>query len=220
MLRWWRSESDPIAKGQLSGLITHFFRESDTQKVWAIVSGERSFYGKARLYSRLARSSTVGDEVRRRILIDLNAGDYQVADLNEYARLPYFGIREWFIRQQLSPDKRIRKLAERVAGKSERIPDWLVRSSTGPDRRDEVYSCHGDLKDVDKYLQAIGKKLSIVMPKLGKTKQFLAFAGTDCWFVGALSTQDSIIHVWLRAEDTDAIELVVTFKARSDNRGL
>lgn len=195
MLRWWKLETDPIAKGQLSMLIAHHTTDEDGRRVWELTRNAQ-FNGHSFVFARLAAISEVRGEVVDRILNDLKQGRYELGDLLVYSKLTDASIRKWLIEEGgRSSDRRVRELSRRLTEKTRQPPAWIRRAHVPPSRDAEVWSTEVDVSTLDQALARAAGQLGIPLRKVGRARTFLAFVDSDEWFVGQLGVRGAK-NVW------------------------
>ena len=210
MLRWWQAESWPEGKSQLTRLIIHYMRDEDGVRVLEMCRDE-SFPDRGRLLTRLAKIPELRETAIDLILKDLSSGRYDLEDFKVYAQLDDARVRQYLVSQTASTDPRIRALADRLFVKDRTPPSWITEAAEQPDRTCEIYSSEVDLDDVDRELSKIATSFGLPKRRLGSRRYFLASADRDQWFFGCMGERDgTLAFLWLRAEDEDVVEIIVT----------
>ncbi len=120
-------------------------------------------------------------------------------------------IRRWFRDRIDDPDPEIRKLARRLMKRGKPLPLQVRRSGEGPDRFSELFSAEDNLRDLEVYFREVERRLSLKIPPWLRKAEFLDQVERDEWVWTEIrsKTGDAVI-VWLRLEDLDVIEIVVT----------
>lgn len=211
VVRWWKTETDQLSRNHLTIILACMLRDSDGERIWQLCKNEPPGTTRAPIWARLAKSPTVRGEVLDAIVSALRSGRFDYWELHEYVKLADPRIVVWFKQHENSENRALRELAKKAARKIPPPPEWLRPVDARPDRTAEVHSREADLSKLDSVLRSIGKKLGVAAPKLGKAKAFLSNAGESQWFMGNFGqVEDRSYLLWLRAEDTDIAEIVIT----------
>ena len=87
---------------------------------------------------------------------------------------------------------------------------WQV-DSIGPERAAQVYGTEVDLAELEEELQTICSRYDLTFPKGFHAEAQLSTAPVDEWLVvRSMGSPTSGRRLWLRLEDVDVVEVVVT----------
>jgi hypothetical protein len=201
-------------------MILSFMSEGDIQLIWdEMCVADESYPFDCIVLSRMARTREFGAQARDQILHRLESGRFIRGDLWEYGKVADARVRTWFEREQQSGPPEIRKIIDKVLKAPVKAPDWVTLSSTEPERERTIYSTEVDLADLDREISGLGKKFQFKARKFGRSKDFLAYVTEGQWFVFLIETMAEPLTIWLRAEDADVVEIVLT-KAGTVSRAI
>jgi hypothetical protein len=111
-----------------------------------------------------------------------------------------------------SPDKYVRQVAKRFVARGKKLPEWIQYTTSQPARQAELFSTEVDLDDLPNLVRELDRRFLLKLPPAVKQlRSVLARAQTDRWLVVNTTDRDeSPVQLWIRLEDIDTIEVVLT----------
>jgi hypothetical protein len=207
VIQWWSIETDYLGVDCLSQALRVLTKGRDANQVWALCRNREPF--PYALAARLASFPEVGQEIKDFIVQKLCAGNIRVTELPFVCDIDDPRVVEWFRGQLNSPIRDVRETAKRAVRRGERLPSGVQFEE--PDRSKAIFSAEVDLEELAFTLKEVGKTFEFDLPKALKRPAFLSGVVVDRWLSTAAKTNDDrSIRIFLRLEDVDAVEIVVT----------
>jgi hypothetical protein len=141
----------------------------------------------------------------------MDSGNHRPFELRDVADVDDPLVLQWFKDHAMSPDKDLRKLAQQVIGRKGKLPSHVRYSAEGPDRRLEMFSTEVDLDALPELLRNLSERFHCNPPIQAKRFLFVGRIGLDKWVVvdPPLKAVPNL-NAWLRLEDFDTVEVVLT----------
>jgi len=213
LLEWLQKQESELSVEILTqALAIAVTTSDDADKVWALYQGRNdrapSDYA---LFARLSEFMNVGDEVKNRLLKDLQQRKLSIGQLEDISKVDDTRIRDWFKAQMFSEDRNVRNLARRVARRGTPLPKGFRFQETEPDRTNEVFSAVVDIDDLKVLLKQLSEETPFEFPKNLRSVEFVSRLDRDRWIVTQTTTKaGDRLSIWLRLEDLDTVEVALT----------
>jgi hypothetical protein len=212
ILSWFSSEQDEELRGTLGQVLAQLATESNAKRLWQMLRCDATRLPDYLLLAKLATvPSSIQGEARNCLIEDLRSNRLRTGDLKYAAQVDAPQIREWSALQANSPDRTIRALAKRVAQRRRKLPKGLVSAHTPPDRRRECFSAELDSTQLRGLLRQLSREIGLKIPRGISNADFLSALPVDQWaIVSEAKVNGRPANLWLRMEDVDTVEIVVT----------
>jgi hypothetical protein len=211
MLHWARREEDKLGRNSLIAAISHAILPKDARRVWSQLQGERISELDMMLVAKLSAFPAVAIDVKNHIAALLASGSAGVSDLQYIAKVKDDRVEAWFVSRLESVNASVRKLARRVANSSKEMGGRLTYDPRGPDRHVALFSAEVDADQVGRILEQIKSEYRATMPsQLSSVDDFLSRARLGRWIRCQLAAERGVLSAWLRLEDIDIVEIVIT----------
>ena len=195
----------------LTGAIVEAAGDAEVARAWEAIRHRRNNPDWWRVVSFLAKRPTAPESLIDEIVDSLNAGALHPSEIEYMSRIRHRKIVEWFRERQDSKDPALAKLARKVAGKTPAPPEGVTLAGGEPSREGEVESCEIDVDKMPNILREYRKAWALQMPRWLSTQKALDFLPVDKWArVDLKSKVGGPYSLWLRLEDVDVVELVLT----------
>ena len=214
LISWWQSEPFPMASECLTQILASLARPCDGKRLWALTKDlpPQAFF--CLLWAKLAKFPEVEREVKDRLVAIMQGPNPEIGDLQHIAVVEDPRIRQWFEQQTNSKNRVLKTIAKRVVARGKRLPRAVTHSAVPPERSMEIFSAEVDLSELAQTLKSAEKELGLRFPPAVRGGRFLSAVPVDQWLVAFVNTPDPhVVRLWLRLEDVDCVEIVVTSDA-------
>jgi hypothetical protein len=214
LISWWETEQYDEARACLTQALAELARPADAERLWKLCQTHAPFPFQYMLMAKLARFPSTEREVKAALVAALENASLRPGDLQFISQVSDPRIRQWFQGQVDSPNRYVRIIAKRAVKRGRRLPSGVELAGGPPDRRLEIFSTEVDLHDVAPLLRQIAEEFDLKMPGTVRKPAFLSSVDIDQWLVAHVATrQGQPASIWLRLEDIDTVEVVVTGSA-------
>jgi len=208
LIEWWQREDFELCVNSLTQTISSLAKELDAQRIWNVLRAR----GKRRsidylLLVKLCAFPKISKEVKDLIVDDIHGRDLRAGDLQEISKVDDPRIRDWFESQINSSNRHVQVLARRIRARRMSLPSGVELSKAPPDRARELFSTEVDLDSLITTLSKLHLDMDIEIPQSLGNLGFLSSIETNRWLkIGPTKSN----FIWLRLEDVDTVELVIT----------
>lgn len=142
----------------------------------------------------------------------LDRDDLPAYAFEDIARVKDPKIRDWYRAHLNSPDPQIARIARRVAGRAPRPPKGaLYPAPSPPDLATERTSFEIDLDEIAQTIREMKSRYGLQPPAWLAKQTGLSFMDLDKWAsIPVGSKTGEVFTLWLRLEDYDVVEIVLT----------
>lgn len=210
-LRWFETETDPALQATLTAILALLVKARDAEHVWNVCSRvpKRQFHYL--LMKKLAGLRPTAAKAKDSVVADLEAGVVPDWELQYVEKIRDPRIDDWFTRKidAVNIGKDMQTVHRRRSRR--KVPAGITRWPQGPEWQKELTSAEVNLTQAGEFLAMAAQKHGFILPEALGDLEFLESAASDKWFITtAQMTDGRPLIVWLRAEDYDVVEIVIT----------
>lgn len=210
LIDWWEKETDFLCLNMLGVILSKVLKEREAERVWRSCRQDEHRRRDFMLLAKLATFPSVAAEVKEELVHSLDESQ-PIGNLEVISKVDDPRIREWFISRVHSTNTDLRNVARRVIARGKKLPREVQLPVAPPDRSAEIYSTEIDLEELGATLKQFERELGVRIPRGLQSIGFLASLEVDRWImVPTRSNAEEPLEIWLRLEDIDTVEVVLT----------
>lgn len=203
ILRWWRAETQEDCLDDICHVLRKLATESRARQIWETCQAAASSPGQCSLVVLLAKFPSVRDEVVTKILRDLDAGSLRPYEMRAVSRMRDARIRARLDLAAHSEHKDARRTNRRVAGK-------FIAATSAVDYARELFSTQIGVADLDDLRDLALQATGLTVPAGLLSEKLLRTLPIDRWYHAASTESGLAAEVWIRLEDVDVLEVVLS----------
>lgn len=212
LLLWWAEEDDLLTRKLLTQVVAKLMKPADAQRVWSIRSTVPYDPFLVFVDQKLAKDRKLGSSVRDSLVQRLQNGELGGGELGVVSKVGDPRIKAWFLERIEDPDPDVRRIARRLMQKPTSKLDPRVRFvKSGPVRPGELFSTEVDDERLEAALRDVSERFGVTMPASVNLAELAESIPPGSWLrcdLGSIGEWEFL--VWLRKEDEDIVEIVLT----------
>lgn len=208
----WIREQDRLVVSCLAQSLCLTIQKTQAERVLEAIlrePGRLEYFG---LLAKLALFPAVEQRVKDYVVKALEERDLGASDVEDASRVKDSRIAVIVAKLVDSPDKYVRLVAKRFVARGKKLPEWIQYAPSQPPRHTEFFSTEVDLETLPNLVRELERRFHLKLPPAAKQlRPVMARAEIDRWLVVNTTDRDeSPMQLWIRLEDIDTVEVVLT----------
>lgn len=204
IIHWWTTEKDPINLSILTTVLSLVVDRKHATAVWNLTKTLPPRLGQYQLLASLSRFDAIAGEVKSHIMKQRDS--LSLGDINDISRIKDDSIKE------CCRERKMALMGLSASMRGDRACAFIIESAARPpDRRFELDSVETDLRLVEIEVSDLFQRRGLLPPSVSGLAIQMVERKLDRWFrLKFAKMADGQPVIWLRLEDVDSIEIVLT----------